>query len=86
MVKIFSIEGNIGSGKSTLVKLLREKYINVIFLDEPVERWNCVTDSSGITILEKYYSDQQNVWKQLVKAFEGSRLSQFEKLVSISTI
>ena len=55
-MKIFSIEGNIGSGKSTLIDLLK-KQKGYCFLPEPVDVWNEIKDSSGVTILEKYYKD-----------------------------
>ena len=61
MTQIISIEGNIGSGKSTLVENLREFYkdnSNVKFVDEPVKDWNNITDENDITILEKFYADQ----------------------------
>jgi deoxyadenosine/deoxycytidine kinase len=57
-----SIEGNIGSGKSTLLANLREHYKNndnVIFLKEPVDEWAKIKDINGITILEKFYADQE---------------------------
>ena len=59
---IFSIEGNIGSGKSTLEQYLKtnlqlNKY-KIKFLDEPVATWNTIKDKDGKTILEKYYNDQ----------------------------
>jgi deoxyadenosine/deoxycytidine kinase len=56
-MKIFSIEGNIGSGKSTLLEFMK-KNDRFVFLPEPVHTWNEIKDSSGVTILEKYYSDQ----------------------------
>jgi deoxyadenosine/deoxycytidine kinase len=59
---IVSIEGNIGSGKSTLMYNLKEYYKNnteVIFLKEPVDEWELIKDSNGTTILEKFYQDQQ---------------------------
>lgn len=58
---IVSIEGNIGSGKSTLLENLRNNYkndVNFVFLKEPVDEWEKITDENGITILEKFYSDQ----------------------------
>lgn len=59
---IFSVEGNIGSGKSTLVKNLRDRLSNknfkICFLQEPVDEWSNFKDENGITILEKYYNDQ----------------------------
>lgn len=58
-MKLFSIEGNIGSGKSTIIKRLKELGKNIIYLPEPVDIWNTITDTSGVTIIEKYYSDQK---------------------------
>ncbi len=62
MVKIISIEGNIGSGKTTLLKNLKEQYQhneNIIFLREPVDEWMKIKDEEGITILEKFYKNQE---------------------------
>jgi|688.fasta_scaffold469753_2 deoxyadenosine/deoxycytidine kinase len=58
---IISIEGNIGSGKSTLLERLKEVCQldpSICFIQEPVDIWNTIKDSSGETILEKYYADQ----------------------------
>lgn len=58
---IISIEGNIGSGKSTLVDRLKDIYQHkgdIHFLQEPVDMWNTITDDNDCTILEKYYEDQ----------------------------
>jgi deoxyguanosine kinase len=58
---IVSIEGNIGSGKSTLLAKLREIYendVNVVFLKEPVDEWEKIKDENGVSILEKFYEDQ----------------------------
>jgi len=62
MYKIVSIEGNIGSGKSTLLETLRETYkeeAEIVFLNEPVDEWAKITDENGVTILEKFYADQE---------------------------
>jgi deoxyguanosine kinase len=59
---IISIEGNIGSGKTTLVKLLKEKLKdneNFIFLQEPVDDWLKIADDSGESILTKFYNNQE---------------------------
>jgi deoxyadenosine/deoxycytidine kinase len=59
---IVSIEGNIGSGKSTLLANLREIYkedAHIVFLNEPVDEWGKITDENGVTILEKFYADQE---------------------------
>jgi len=58
---LISIEGNIGSGKSTLLSNLEEYYKNddkVIFLKEPVDAWERIKDENGITMLEKFYANQ----------------------------
>ena len=50
MVQIYSIEGNIGSGKSTLVRMLKEYFKDsdgIIFADEPVDDWMSIKDNSG---------------------------------------
>jgi len=60
-IQIVSIEGNIGSGKSTLLANLKKYFDNntyIIFLKEPVDEWSKIKDENGITILEKFYADQ----------------------------
>ena len=61
MIKIISIEGNIGSGKSTVVNSLKEHYSNgdIYFLEEPVNEWIEIQDSSGKNIIEKFYENQK---------------------------
>lgn len=59
-VKIISIDGNIGSGKSTLMGKLKDYFIdnkNVVFLKEPVDEWENIVDENGTTILEKFYEN-----------------------------
>jgi deoxycitidine kinase/deoxyguanosine kinase len=60
---MISINGNIGSGKSTILEHL-EKYYNhsglgknILFLKEPVDEWSKICDASGETILSKFYKD-----------------------------
>jgi deoxyadenosine/deoxycytidine kinase len=56
-----SLEGNIASGKSTLLENLISYYKNnpnVIFLKEPVDVWASIKDEKDITMLEKFYKDQ----------------------------
>ena len=61
---IFSIEGNIGSGKSTMISKLQKslyylKNKRIIYLPEPVKIWESIKDVNGKTILEKYYENQE---------------------------
>ena len=59
---IVSIDGNIGSGKSTLLAKLKEHYdgnTHVLFLKEPVDDWEKIQDENGVTMLEKFYEDQE---------------------------
>lgn len=59
--RIISIEGNIGTGKSTFIKILQQRFPDdkdIIFLQEPVTEWNSIKDEQGTTILERYYADQ----------------------------
>ncbi len=55
---LISIEGNIGSGKSTLVEYLKSinKYI---FVDEPVNEWLSIKDKDGSNALECFYKNQK---------------------------
>jgi deoxyadenosine/deoxycytidine kinase len=62
MTTVLSIEGNIGSGKSTIINFLKEKYKNssdFIFLPEPVDQWEQIKDKDNNTILSKFYNDQK---------------------------
>jgi deoxyadenosine/deoxycytidine kinase len=55
--RIISILGNIGVGKTTFVKHLKEKVPNAIYLKEPVDQWLEMKDNKGINILDKFYQD-----------------------------
>ena len=60
MTRIISIEGNIGSGKSTLVESLRKNNAGnekILFLQEPLDIWNTVKDKDGNTMLVKFYEN-----------------------------
>jgi len=62
MTKIISIEGNIGSGKSTLITKLKEQlssHSDVIFIAEPVDIWTSIVDNNNENILAKFYKDQE---------------------------
>jgi len=58
---IVSIEGNIGSGKTTIIENLEthlEHDQSILFLREPLDVWESVKDSqTGENILQKFYAD-----------------------------
>lgn len=58
--KWFIIEGNIGTGKTTLMKKLSERYSdNTEFLFEPVGVWQSFRDEKGTNLLDLFYKDQE---------------------------
>ena len=61
-LQIISVEGNIGSGKSTLISSLKNMHQNsskVYFLQEPVDEWAEIKDTEGINIIQKFYLNQK---------------------------
>jgi len=57
---ILSIDGNIGSGKSTLYKDLQAYYSNnadICFVPEPVDDWTHIVDANNTPILTNLYKD-----------------------------
>ena len=82
---IISVEGNIGSGKSTLVDNLKRhlsnKEINYVFVQEPVDIWNTITDKEGEPILTKFYRDQERYSFSFQMMAYISRLSILRKAV-----
>jgi len=53
-----SIEGNIGSGKSSLIEEMKQRFPSIIFVDEPVKDWALIYDADGVTMLEKFYKNK----------------------------
>lgn len=83
--KLISIEGNIGSGKSTLLAELQEIYSTnpkIVFLKEPVDDWSEIRDANGITMLEKFYANQERYSFPFQMMAFISRLSVLKKAMS----
>jgi len=69
MVVIYSIEGNIGSGKSTFVNKLKSYFKNnkfrnyeekdICFLEEPVNIWENIKNEYNENIIECFYKNQE---------------------------
>jgi deoxyadenosine/deoxycytidine kinase len=82
---IISIDGNIGSGKSTLVSILKNMFNdneNVCFLQEPVETWNEVRDENNVTILERFYKNPKEFAFSFQMMAYISRLSIIRKAIN----
>lgn len=89
MTYIFSIEGNIGSGKSTLVRALKQYFENeqndwnknVVFMEEPVSVWTEVKDEDGENMIEKFYKDQNKYAFSFQMMAYISRLSMLKQCI-----
>ena len=46
---LISIEGNIGSGKTTIIEQMQKRINNnkILFLREPVDLWESIKDNEG---------------------------------------
>ena len=85
---IFSIEGNIGSGKSTLVEILKKSKKNIqinnlpiVYLQEPVDQWNKIKNENNIGILEEFYKNPKKWAFSFQMMAYISRLSLLKKTV-----
>ena len=61
MTLLFTVQGNIAAGKSTLVKELQRQYAGnarVCFLQEPVDEWENIKNGSGQSMISLFYGDQ----------------------------
>lgn len=57
---IISLEGNIGVGKSSLMKILEDRLSDVAeFVYEPVEEWIEMKNENGKNLLEVFYEDKK---------------------------
>jgi len=87
MTRIFTIDGNIGSGKSTLLNYLKDHYkndANIVFADEPVSEWESIRDSNGVSMLEKFYTNQKMYSFSFQMMAYISRLDILRKIVKAS--
>jgi deoxyadenosine/deoxycytidine kinase len=54
--KIYTIEGNIGAGKTTILNIIGKNFDDVTFVEEPVSQWQ---NLGGENLLEKFYQDPE---------------------------
>lgn len=78
---IISIDGNIGSGKSTFIKILKEELDRdqFEFASEPVDIWTSVKDDNGKSLLTNFYEDKDR-WSYTFQNFAYiTRLMELER-------
>jgi deoxyadenosine/deoxycytidine kinase len=74
---LLSLEGNIGSGKSTVLQILKERHPDWIFVDEPVGDWLALRNEHGESLLEVFYKDKKR-WSYTFQ--NAAVLYRFKKL------
>lgn len=90
---IISFDGNIGSGKSSVVKYFEQNFANyckqnnkelkICFLEEPVSQWESIKDKDdGKNVLEKFYEDNSTYSFSFQMMAYISRLALFKKAIS----
>ena len=79
-MKVFYVEGNIGSGKSTFCNWIENNFndkVDVIY--EPVDEWKKMIDKNGNNLLDFFYKDP-NRWAYTFQMMAfTSRVNSLEK-------
>ena len=80
---IVSVDGNIGSGKSTLVSILKCHYkCDVVVLPEPVDSWNEIKEEkTDENIIAKFYKDKHKYSFSFQMLALISRISELRKVI-----
>lgn len=79
---IISIEGNIGAGKSTLIKQIQNYFErNVVFIQEPIDEWNTIQTKENKTILECFYENQEKYAFSFQMMAYISRIATLQKAI-----
>jgi deoxyadenosine/deoxycytidine kinase len=95
MPKVIFIEGTIGAGKSTFIQHMKKIYNNdveqpnskkIIFLQEPVDRWNTLFDKNHVSILEQFYEDQEKYAFSFQMFALKTRIEQFNNALDTAEI
>lgn len=76
--RIYSIEGNIGAGKTTILKLIDKYFQDVEFVEEPVNEWQ---NLGGMNLLQSFYEDPKR-WGFSFEFF--SMLSKIKALLKVA--
>ena len=54
-----SIEGNIGSGKSSILRVIAERMPELVILEEPLTSWEKAGPNEDVNLLALYYDNPQ---------------------------
>ena len=52
--RVYALEGNIGAGKTTILKILGKHFKDIEFVEEPVKEWQ---NLGGMNLLDAFYSN-----------------------------
>jgi len=80
---LLQVEGNIGSGKSTFLKKMKElktEHIEIIY--EPVDQWTSIRDENGKNLLDCFYNDMKR-WAYTMQNF--AFLTRVRSLLNVSS-
>jgi deoxyadenosine/deoxycytidine kinase len=78
---IFTVEGNVGAGKTTILELL-EKNPNTFISYEPVDDWmGCIPENSDKSLFELFYEDQKKYAFSFQMMALQSRFANLQKAI-----
>lgn len=80
MANIFFVEGNIGTGKSTFLSLIKKYYPQFQVIYEPVDVWTSLVDKSGCNILQYFYDDPERYAYAFQSLAFFSRMEKFSEI------
>lgn len=76
--KIYALEGNIGAGKTTILKILSNYFKDIEFVEEPVNQWQ---NLGGENLLNSFYTDPKR-WGFSFEFF--SMLTKIKALLNVA--
>lgn len=59
LTRVYSVDGNIGAGKTTFLEAIRKHVPEVHVILEPVGEWLRLKNDEGVSLLELFYSDKR---------------------------
>jgi len=80
-IRIISLDGNIGVGKTTLLEHIRKRFPSILIVPEPVDTWTQLKDEQGRSLLQLFYEDKRRWAFSFQQAAMLSRALQLQKAV-----